>query len=82
MAYEHKPGAGSLFKNNQKRSDSSPDYTGTINLGGKDHYLNAWLKDGKKGKFFSVQVKPKDGIKTPAADKKAATKQLDEDIPF
>lgn len=50
---------GALFKNDRKEKDRHADYNGTINVGGVDYYLNAWLKDGKKGKFFSLSVKPK-----------------------
>ena len=45
-----------LFKNNQKRSENSPDYTGKINVDGQELRLAAWLKEGKNGKFFSGKV--------------------------
>lgn len=51
---------GALFKNDRKQQDNHPDYTGSINVGGVEYWLSAWLKDGSKGKFFSMSVKPKD----------------------
>jgi hypothetical protein len=51
---------GALFKNDRKQQDNHPDYTGSINVGGVEYWLSAWLKDGQKGKFFSMSVKPKD----------------------
>lgn len=51
---------GALFKNDQKKQDNHPDYSGSINVDGRDYYLSAWVKDGKNGKFFSMSVKPKD----------------------
>lgn len=60
MAFEHKPGQGSLFRNDRKEKDTHADYQGTLVLpDGTECWLNAWLKDGGKGKFFSLSVKPK-----------------------
>ncbi len=78
----------SLFKNDRKEKDSHPDYNGTINVEGVEYYLNAWLKDGKKGKFFSGSIKRKDA--KPDTDRvkeavKQATKSVDpfdDDIGF
>ena len=70
---------GVLFKNDRKETDNHPDYTGSINVGGRDFWLSAWIKQAKSGKkFFSMSVKPKDdggqrGV--PAGD-------LNDDIPF
>jgi hypothetical protein len=50
-----------LFKNERKDKDTSPDYTGTLNVDGVEYFLDAWLKDGKNGgKFFSGRIKRKD----------------------
>lgn len=68
MSYEHKNGNGSLFKNDYKNSDAQPDYQGTIKLpDGTDQQIAAWVKDGAKGKFFSLKlsdpyVKPTDDM--------------------
>ena len=82
MAYEHKPGTFTLFKNDKGDNDKRPDYRGE----GKDEAGNpievaAWLQSGPKGKYMACTMKPK-GIRTPAADKKAVAAQLDDDIPF
>jgi len=54
MIYEAKPNSGSLFKN-EKKSDKQPDYTGTFkDSTGKEWRLAAWVKEGAKGKFFSL----------------------------
>jgi len=56
MAYT-KEGSGSLFKNESaKQRELEVDYTGTIMVNGKEHWLSAWVKEGKKGKFFSVSI--------------------------
>jgi uncharacterized protein (DUF736 family) len=57
MSYEHKNGNGSLFKNEYKKSDAQPDYQGTIKLpDGTDQQIAAWVKDGTKGKYFSLKL--------------------------
>ena len=79
---------GSLFKNDRKELDTHPDYNGSINVGGEEYWLNAWVKESKKDgkKFFSLSVKPKDqaAAKSPVKAKSAPAKTRDEDseIPF
>ncbi len=52
---------GVLFKNDRKETDNHPDYTGNINVGGREFWLSAWIKQAKSGKkFLSVSVKPKE----------------------
>ena len=75
---------GTLFKNDRKESDSHADYRGTINVNGEEFWLNAWIKDGKNGKFMSLSVKPKEQQKAPQKPVKQAPKAEfdDSDVPF
>ena len=51
--FQQKDGSGALFKPKQpKKSDKSPDYTGSITVGGKKHSLAAWIKKSKKGDTY------------------------------
>jgi hypothetical protein len=60
MAYEHKPGTFSLFKNDKGDNDKRPDYRGEgKDLSGGAIEVSAWLKEGSKGKFMSCTFKPK-----------------------
>jgi len=57
MAYQAKPNSGSLFKNTNKTTENHPDYTGTWkDEDGKEWQLAAWVKEGAKGKFFSLSA--------------------------
>ena len=56
MAYQAKEGSGTLFKNDRKTSETHPDLSGTIMINGKEHWLSAWRKDGKKGPYYSVSI--------------------------
>jgi len=57
MSYEHQNGNGSLFKNTNKTNDNQPDYSGSIKLqDGTSQQIAAWVKEGAKGKFFSLKL--------------------------
>lgn len=45
-----------IFKNNKKENEKHPDYTGTVNVEGKDYTISLWVKEGKSGKFFSGKI--------------------------
>lgn len=60
MAYEQKPGSGSLFKNDRKENDKHPDYKGTYkHHDGTEFNVAIWVKEGKKGKFLSLSTSNK-----------------------
>ena len=88
MAYEMRPGAFSLFKNDKKTKDTQPDWKGSIKLpNGEEFWFDAWTKQGTKGEFISGKIgNPKDGgtgSNQPAAFKIfPVAAPADDDIPF
>ena len=60
---------GVLFKNNKKETENHPDLTGSININGTEHWLNAWTKTSQNGnKFISLSIgKPKE-VQKPKED--------------
>ena len=57
MAYEMREGDVSIFKNDNA-TGKQPQYRGTALINGEKYKLSLWVKDGKKGKFFSGKIEP------------------------
>lgn len=76
---------GTLFKNDKATKENSPQYTGKINVGGKEFRLAAWVKEGKNGKFFSLKVSEFENKEQPKPKPKADASMfndLSDDVPF
>jgi len=87
MAYEQRDNSGTLFRNDRKEQPNHADYQGECMVDGNLYYMNAWLKEGKNGKFFSFSFRSKAGkTSAPAATQTRTRNQspLDDgsDIPF
>lgn len=52
---------GVLFKNDQNGNPKRPQYRGSLNVGGTDYNISAWIKESRKdgSKFMSLSVEPK-----------------------
>ena len=60
MAYELREGQGSLFPNRKKEPGSKqPDFRGDALVNGVVVEVAAWSKNGAKGSFLSLSIKPK-----------------------
>ena len=71
MSYDN-TNTGIISKNTKKEKDTHPDITGSINVEGKEFWLNGWLKqrnDGT-GSFYSLSVKPKEQQQAPPVQQK------------
>jgi len=89
MSYDNEL-KGVLFKDEARKSDKHPLYTGSATIDGVEYFMDAWVnKSEKTGKsFMSLKFKAKDkqpGTKpTPKAQPKTNTgfDDMDDDIPF
>ena len=83
MAFEQKENTGALFKAKNRESERHPEYTGTINIDGKEYWLAGWVKESKAGqKYFSLATKPKDAKPEPKQEKRGSIHDMESDIPF
>ena len=82
MAYEHRPGSFSLFKNKYKTTDKHPDYRGEgKDLEGNPIEVAAWLKESANGKFMSCKIsEPRERRERKPSP--AENTPLDDDIPW
>lgn len=85
MAYETKDNSGRLFKNEEKKNERGPDYSGTCLINGEEMFMDAWIKTAESGrKWMSFSFKPKQQ-KPAAKPQKPVGKSLadsDDDIPW
>ncbi len=87
--YEHKPGRGSLFKNDKRETEKQPQYKGSgKDPDGREIWISAWIDETKSGdKFFSMSFQYKDEVDSAGmAQARAAAEPdpLDDggDLPF
>jgi len=82
MAFEKKEGSGALFKNNDRQKDTHPEYRGDILINGEEYWLSAWVKEGNRGKFFSLAAKKKEERSGTAVKRNPGKQEEDPEIPF
>ncbi|HLO98681.1 MAG TPA: hypothetical protein VK171_08815 [Fimbriimonas sp.] len=84
MGYDN---TGILTANNNRKTDSHPSHTGSINIEGVDYWLSAWVNEGKPGsrmegkRYFSLKVNRKDDQGSRPAPRQNSSFDED-DIPF
>lgn len=56
--YEHRVDRGSMFENDHKTTDKHPDFTGSVNVGGKIFWISGWKEmTASNRKKISLSVK-------------------------
>ena len=72
---------GVLFKNDRKQSEKHADYKGEMKVNGTDFWLDAWIRESKKGtKFMSLSIRPKE--EEPKEKTGPAGKPFNDDVPW
>ena len=53
---------GAIWKNKKKETDSHPDFTGSLNVDGKEYWVSAWKRgadESDKSPALKITVSPK-----------------------
>ena len=78
---------GSIWKNEKKETEKHPDFTGSLNVEGKEFWISAWKRrpdQSDKAPALSFQVRAKDEVAASAKATPApsANADFDDDVPF
>ena len=69
MAYDN-TNSGMMARNENRKTDKHPEFSGSINVEGTDYWLSAWVNEGKPGgklegkKYFKFELKRKDSVQS------------------
>ena len=78
--FVRKDGTGQLNKNDFKKTENHPDYTGDAVIDGKPKELSAWVKTNVKGeKYLSISIQEpykKEEVKTESIPVRAEQDKL------
>ena len=80
--------SGMLARNENRKTDKHPEYTGSLNVNGVDYWVSAWVNEGKAGgkmegkKYFSLKVNPKEGGGSASPGRSFTDNIALDDIPF
>lgn len=83
--------SGLLMRNENRTTDSHPEFTGSLNVEGRDFWVSAWVNTGKPGskiegkRYFSIKLSPKDAPNRGNTGRRNAATDfddIDDDIPF
>lgn len=85
MAFQQRDNSGALFKNEKREKDTHPHARGSALIDGVEYWVDAWTRDGTKGKFQSLAFKRKDNAKK--AEKKqerepGSDDEFNDEVPF
>jgi hypothetical protein len=74
--------SGILFRNEDKTKETDRDYQGSITIEGREFWLSGWIKQGRKGKFLGLAVKPKEESKSDKPKQQSLADEMSDQIPF
>ena len=77
---------GQIWKNENRKTDTHPQFTGSINVDGKEYWLSGWTrKEGAnpKAPAMSFSVQPKEPKAETINDSNSlVNNEFDDSIPF
>lgn len=76
---------GSIWKNEKKTTDNHPDFTGSLNVEGKEYWFSAWKRKADasaNAPALSFSIQPKDAPAQKPVQQAPAGNDFADDIPF
>ena len=52
--------SGGAWRNVDKKKETSPGYSGTVNIEGTLYFVDVWVKEAQEGKMLSMAFKKRD----------------------
>jgi hypothetical protein len=73
---------GEFYREENKKNEDGPDYTGSLDVNGVPHRLAGWIKTSKKTgkKFLSLAIEPKNGAKQAGAQQTKTKDDFNDDF--
>ena len=74
-----------MFVNDKKTEEKHPDWSGTLNVEGKEYWISGWKKVSKGGKPFlslSIREKQEQTRQSSQPTRKAAKDDFGDEIPW
>ena len=75
---------GSIWMNDKKETENHPDFTGSLNVEGREYWVSAWKRKpdaNPKAPALSFSIKLKEP-KGQSYSAKSASEEFDDPIPF
>lgn len=83
MSYELKPNTFSAFVNDKNGNEKKPDWTGKINIDGKEKRVAIWKRTSANGtEYLSGAISEAPPKAVEPAHEEPAKEALDDSIPF
>lgn len=83
--------SGFMSRNDNRKTDKHPEFTGSLNVEGVDFWVSAWVNEGREGgkmegrKYFSIKIsrKEQNNRNAPPPPKQSSHSEFDiDDLPF
>lgn len=79
MSFEPRDNSGALFKNEDRQKETHAHARGSCVVDGVHYFVDAWTKDGNKGKWQSLSFKKKDKQPAGAPPSRATVQSAEDD---
>lgn len=77
------PNSGILSKNQKRKSDKHPEYTGSAEIDGVEYWLGAWVNESDKGKYFKISfTRKEEQSQQQSASSQRRREPDDDEVPF